>query len=266
MSRLKTPENEPLLKPTKRGPLGIKMIFLGSIGGSNWDGRSRDAKVFQHLPVIRVMFVVFNELNIWILPWEMGYLKQLPLSWSKPSTVMAWTVQFQRGWSRWTCLGVESYDVRSLPNATTSFWSVRSGTFSHKKATIKVPNLYILLVMARSRSKSLRCVNVFRWMWMFSTMLLPHNGWFHFHSFQPETRREWPGSGGGQRYLWNTHGTAQRDLRLHCRGGDTRMVWGSGFVLARSMHHSWNGTYISVSAHKHNDHVDSYRKIWHIYA
>ena len=53
---------------------------------------------------------------------------------------------------------MQSYDVWSLPNATTFFWSARSGTFSHKKATRKVPNLYILLVMARSRSKSLRCV------------------------------------------------------------------------------------------------------------
>ena len=126
------------------GPLESRWFSLAQWVGKRRDGRSRDAKVFQHLPVIRVMFVVFNELNIWILPWEMGYLKQLPLSWSKPSTVMAWTVQFQRGWSRWTCLGVESYDVWSLPNATTFFWSVRSGTFSNKKATRKVPNLYIL--------------------------------------------------------------------------------------------------------------------------
>ena len=68
--------------------------------------------------------------------------------------------------------GVESYDVRSLPNATTVLDPCEVGHSQTKTATRKVPNLYILLVM----SKSLRCVNVYRWMWMFSTMLLPGNG------------------------------------------------------------------------------------------
>lgn len=195
------------------GPLESRWFSLAPLVGTPWFKRGM-VDVMQRFFSTYQLLVGFCRGNC--------YLKQLPLSWSKPSTVIAWTVQFQRGW-----LKQKSY---------------------HKGSK---------LIYSPWNCLSLCDVwNASRWMWMFfyKCYCPTMDGYRWNHSWKSQKL-----AGNGRAVvvasdIFGIHTGRHKEI-CDSIAEEVTHGWceGSGFVLTTSMHHQWNGT--NISTQTRNNHV-----------